>query len=110
VGLPVRRMRTVSHFRIGLLKRHVRTAWLVAIDRLLQPTGAVFQLTPSVFVQSAASADKCAAEPGAFFLCPDCGCGEMRGGKDELVCPGCGARYSIRDGIYDFRQPVSGER
>ncbi len=50
-GFVVERMLTVSHFRLGLLKRLV-PAWLLArLDALLQGTGAWWQLTPSVFVR-----------------------------------------------------------
>lgn len=111
VGLQRREVRTVSHFRMGLLKRLVPTRLLAALDRLLQPTGALCQLSPSVFVRSVASPDKPAASPGAFFRCTACGSTGLEDEGRALVCAKCGARFAVRAGpggasIYDFRAPV----
>jgi SAM-dependent methyltransferase len=106
VDLPVRKIRSVSHFRLDLLKRSVPTSLLVALDRLFQRSGSVMQFTPSVFMQSVASADRPAAAPGTFFLCPACRSAELP--REGLACSGCGARYGMRDGIYNFREPLSG--
>ena len=53
-GFQIGRQLTVSHFRVGLLKRVVPLAWLVHLDSLFQLTGQWFQFTPSVFVQTVA--------------------------------------------------------
>ena len=50
----VRRQLTVSHFRLGWLKRLIPTRMLVAADSALQWSGAWIQWAPSVFVQSIA--------------------------------------------------------
>jgi ubiquinone/menaquinone biosynthesis C-methylase UbiE len=106
-GLRVVGQRTVSHFRVELLKRALPNALLVALDRAVQPTGEMFQLTPSVFIRSEAPADRPAAAQGALFRCVACASAglELRG-DDVIACDGCGARYAIRDGIYDFRAPM----
>jgi SAM-dependent methyltransferase len=106
VGLQVRELRTVSHFRIDLLKRSVPTGLLVSLDRLCQLTGALWQLTPSVFVRSQAPADKLAAPSGAFFRCTVCGSTWIEEEGDVLYCIDCGARFGVLDGIYDFRAPL----
>jgi SAM-dependent methyltransferase len=105
-GLTVRAQRTVSHFRLDLLKRLVPLKLLTGLDRLCQPTGALWQLTPSVFVRSQAPADKPAAPDGAFFRCLVCGASGLTEVADALRCAGCGARYALRDGIYDFKGPL----
>jgi SAM-dependent methyltransferase len=111
-GLQIQAVRTVSHLRVGLLKRLIPTGLLVAIDRLLQPTGSLFQLSPSVFVRCQAGADKPAAPPGAFFRCTVCGSTMLVDEDDALSCTDCGARFAIRDrhaasgGIYDFKAPI----
>ncbi len=111
VGLAVREVRTVSHFRLGLLKRSVPTGLLVSLDRLCQPTGALWQLTPSVFVRCEAHADKPAVQMGAFFRCTVCDSALLTlvEGEDILSCAGCGARFAVRDGIYDFKAPLVGD-
>lgn len=110
VGLQVQELRTVSHFRLGLLKRVVPTGLLVALDRLLQPTGALWQLSPSVFVRGTADTGKPAAPSGAFFRCTVCGSTllTLEGGGDVLSCTDCGARFAVRGGIYDFKAPLRG--
>jgi ubiquinone/menaquinone biosynthesis C-methylase UbiE len=52
LGFRVEKTRTVSHFRAGPLKRMVPAKALAALDGLFQPSGALFQLTPSVFVRA----------------------------------------------------------
>jgi ubiquinone/menaquinone biosynthesis C-methylase UbiE len=108
-GLRVKRQRTVSHFRVGVLKRMLPTRLLAAVDRAMQPSGGLFQLSPSVFVRCEAPADRPAAMQGVLFRCVACGCGGLEvDGKAVLACTDCGARYGIDDGIYDFRSPIGG--
>ncbi|MBN1812620.1 MAG: class I SAM-dependent methyltransferase [Anaerolineae bacterium] len=107
VGLRVQKTRTVSHFRVGLLKRVVPTGLLVALDRLLQPTGALWQLSPSVFVRCRGG-DKASSPAGAFFRCTICASTALMEEGEALSCTDCGARFAIRDGIYDFKAPLEG--
>jgi len=105
-GLRVQQLLTVSHFRLGLLKRLVPTRVLVALDRLLQPTGKLWQLTPSVLVRCTASTDKPAAPAGAFFRCTVCGSTMLVDEGKALSCTDCAARFVVRDGIYDLKAPL----
>jgi len=103
VGFSVQRQLTVSHFRIGLLKRVLPLRLLVAMDAAAQLTGNWWQLSPSVFVKSLAAGKTPSAPPGLFFRCPACGAG-LPEKQDDLTCPGCGRTWLYRDGIYDFRE------
>jgi ubiquinone/menaquinone biosynthesis C-methylase UbiE len=107
-GLRIQKTRAVSCFRIGLLKRVVPMGLLVALDRLLQPTGALWQLSPSVFVRCQGG-DKASSPPGAFFRCTVCSSTMLVEEGNVLSCTDCGARYAIRDGIYDFKAPLEGD-
>jgi SAM-dependent methyltransferase len=107
VGLTIQKTRAVSYFRVGLLKRAVPTGLLVALDRLLQPTGALCRLSPSVFVRCQGG-DKAAPAAGAFFRCTVCGSTMLVEEGDILSCTDCDARFAIRDGIYDFKAPLEG--
>jgi SAM-dependent methyltransferase len=102
----VKRTRTVSHFRLPLLKRLIPARALAAVDGLAQPTGAWWQLTPSVFHQCVV--DKPAGETTAtlHFQCPACGCQDLDAKGQIVTCPGCGRRWPIEDGIYDFKEPL----
>ncbi len=104
-GLRREATRTVSHYRVGFLKRMVPTRILTALDTLVQPTGALWQLSPSVFVRSRAGAGKISATGGAFFRCP--ACGESLGAppQAEFHC-GCGKVWRREGSIYNFRDPA----
>jgi SAM-dependent methyltransferase len=100
-------MLTVSHFRIGAVKRLVPLRWLVALDSLVQKTGDWWQLTPSVFVYSQHPSAGETASREAFFACPVCQTPLAGPVQGSLVCSGCGRRWRYEDGLYDFKTPVS---
>ncbi len=111
MGFKIERTLTVSHFRIGILKRLVPVPLLVAMDSALQWTGAFWQLTPSVFVraQLRGKAERRVHLPAAttgYFKCPACGHTALEKGEAHLRCPACLRRWSTAGGIYDFRQPA----
>jgi ubiquinone/menaquinone biosynthesis C-methylase UbiE len=103
---------TVSHFRLGLLKKIIPAKFLAALDGLFQPTGAFMQLTPSVFVKAKVAKkdhvkmNEFPASVIELFKCPDCGSEKLEEKKDHLYCPNCKAQWAVRDGIYDFREKV----
>lgn len=99
-------LRALSYFRVPLLKRLVPNGLLVALDALLQPTGQFAQLSPSIFVRARAEGDSPTAPAGQFFCCPECGGVELNDNGDHLHCNGCGRRWPVRDGIYDFKAPL----
>ncbi|MCK6538418.1 MAG: class I SAM-dependent methyltransferase [Anaerolineales bacterium] len=110
LGFSIERTLTLSHFRVGLLKRIVPTDILVFFDSILQWTGAWCQLSPSVFVRATVMRDSIpyAAQNDilSYFKCPDCGHSPLTDKKDYLECSSCKKRWEIRDGIYDFREPI----
>lgn len=105
VGLHREDVRTVSHFRIGLLKRLIPAPWLVALDKLVQPTGRWWQWSPSVFVRAATN-DKPRASDGAFFACPECGTPLGAPPQETFTCEGCERTWQRQGAIYNFREPV----
>ena len=102
VGFTIEKQLTVSHFRVDVLKRWVPVRILAGLDGLLQWTGGLFQLTPSVFIRSRATDAGQPAVGGAMFQCPVCQAGLPDMGHD-LTCGGCGAIWPYAGGIYDFR-------
>ena len=106
-GFVVERQLTVSHYRIGLLKRLVPLGLLVWMDSMASLTGNLWQLSPSVFVRSSVAGQPPAGESspwerGEFFSCPACGA-NLPDTPPELTCPSCGRSYPVVDGIYDLR-------
>lgn len=105
-GFTVGKTLTVSHLRIGLLKRLIPAGALAALDGLFQFTGGLFQLTPSVFVGATASGGTQPAATGAFFKCPECAHAPLEEHPDFLACPACGRKYAFHDGIYNFKEAL----
>ena len=121
LGFRIEKTLTLSHFRIGLLKRIVPTGILVFLDSLAQWTGAWWQLSPSVFVKAKKVGRNARPEPSrrgippylhgqdtilSYFKCPDCGHASLVDKAEYLECPGCGKKWGVKEGIYDFREPV----
>jgi len=111
LGFSVEKTLTLSHFRVGLLKRIVPTGILVFLDSLFQWTGEWWQLTPSVFVKARVAQDGIMrhGQDGilSYFKCPDCGHSPLVDKVNYLECSSCSRKWEVRDGIYDFREQVS---
>lgn len=108
----IERTLAVSHFRAGWFKRAVPASVLVFLDSILQWTGALWQLTPSVFVRARHAGDKPLSSPLdlnpiAFFRCPACEHSPLTEGKSQLDCPNCRRQWGIVNGIFDFRKPLA---
>jgi len=111
LGFTIERTLTVSHFRVGFLKRVIPTGILVSLDALFQWTGALWQLSPSVFFRSCKtgmSLHGVETRPSPanlmmVFKCPDCGYYGLSDEKTYLECLSCRKKWEVRDGIYDFR-------
>lgn len=107
-GFRTERRLALSYLRLGPLKRWVPLRWLVLLDRLLQPTGQVAPFSPSVFTLNTATGESPpAALDGPLFKCLRCGALLHQDGA-SVVCDDCGARWPIRDGIYDFKEMITG--
>jgi len=102
-GFSLERQLTVSHFRMGLFKKLLPLKLLVTMDSAAQLTGDWWQFSPSVFAACRASSMGEKAPQGAFFKCPACRYAPLADAPGEVVCPSCGRRYPVVDGIYDFR-------
>lgn len=102
-GFEIEKQLTVSHFRIGFLKKHLPTKILVFTDSALQWTGQWLQYSPSVFSRCRAGhiGDMPAVE--SLFRCPVCH-SSLPEIQSDLTCPQCGTSWQYRDGIYDFRR------
>ncbi len=105
-GFQVQKQLTVSHFRMGILKRLIPVKVLAGMDAMIQWTGNYWQYTPSVFVRSQATGGEPAVSQSGLFCCPECGYSPLVEQGETLPCPGCGRVWGIVDGIYDFRQAI----
>lgn len=104
-GFDALERRALSYFRLGLLKRTLPTGLLVSLDGLLQPTGQLAPYSPSVFVATQARGEGDPTPNATLFACPGCH-GALSEAGDVVLCSECGTRYAVRDGIYDFKEPM----
>lgn len=103
-GFEVTRRVPVSFFRVDWLKRNLPVNALVAADSVLQLTGLLY--TPSLFSLCRANGNSPDNRTiNDLFASPETGAPLRRDG-DTLICTASGARYAIRDGIYDFKAPL----
>lgn len=106
VGFVTDRLLTVSHYRIGVLKKLVPTGILVAMDSMAQLTGNWWQLTPSVFTRNTAAGESPSSRDGAFWRCPRCRSLQMEETDTGVTCTSCSTSWAKRNGIYDFKEPA----
>jgi hypothetical protein len=102
-GFEVERQLTVSHLRLGALKRTLPIGLLVAVDSMLQFTGALWQYTPSVFLRARAGGEPSPVKAEIAWRCPDCGGSDLGSTGGGLLCTACGRLWALRDGIYEFK-------
>jgi ubiquinone/menaquinone biosynthesis C-methylase UbiE len=109
LGFSIEKTLTVSHFRMGFLKRIIPARLLAALDGIFQPTGSLWQITPSVFVKarkSGTGTNPALTTVMDLFKCPDCGGVKLKENNDHLLCQNCQARWIVNEGIYDFREKM----
>jgi SAM-dependent methyltransferase len=104
-GFHVKHQRSVSHFRLPVLKRLVPARILASADGACQPTGAWWRLTPSIFVQCRLG-DQSSAVTDLLFRCLSCGYAPLEATAGGLICPSCQHRWSAEDGIYNFKNSL----
>jgi len=112
-GFEIKAQRSVSHFRIGALKRFVPPTLLAALDGAAQPTGEWIQFAPSVFIKAVISgqlshsaslrglASVISHQLSEIFVCPMC-----KSELSELKCVNCGRKFKFENGIYDFKEAL----
>jgi len=105
-GFEVERQLTVSHLRLGLLKRTLPTGLLVALDSMVQWTGEFWQFTPSVFVRARATGEPEPPAEKLHWRCPSCQSTSLNEVPAGLQCSNCGRIWSVQDGIYNFKEPL----
>ncbi len=111
--MEIQKVLSVSHFRIGFLKRLLPASLLARVDGLLQGTGSWLQVSPSIFLQAKTKPGAAALQNPhtqdviSMFACPECGTHPLQKQSDHLLCGGCGLKWAVRDGIYDFREPAA---
>lgn len=108
LGFEILRAVPVSWFRLGFLKRHLPKGLLVGADAILQRSGC--KLSPSIFLDLELTKSRESSElllpddPLACLRCPVSHTTLRREG--DILISQSGVRWSVIDGILDFRQPL----
>ena len=110
LGFRVERKLTVSHFRSQVLKRWLPLGLLTVLDAALQPTGSVWQLTPSVFYRLRAGHGVARTSVGdltesQLFRCPECGHAPL-----AIVTDGLNADSAVARGVRGVVSTISAVR
>ena len=106
VGFHVKQKRTVSYFRLGLLKKLIPTPFLVNLDKITQKTASLGLFSPSVFTLCQSNKPGSIAESNHFFACPTCKTPLPSPKNNQLTCP-CGKIWRVENNLYDFKEPVT---
>jgi SAM-dependent methyltransferase len=103
LNFQIDKILSVSNFRIDLLKRSIPPDMLARLDSIFQWTGALWQVSPSVFLSATTDRMAQQAKAGSFFKCPGCGHSPLEEEHDQLTCSTCLRTWEKSKGIYDFR-------
>ena len=107
-GFSTEQKLSLSYLRMGILKRTLPTSLMVGLDKLLQPTAALGAYSPSVFTKNRTVGTEPAANlTGSLFKCPECGSHAMIEETEQVICESCDLHWSIENGIYNFKTPLS---
>ncbi|MBN2257688.1 MAG: class I SAM-dependent methyltransferase [Anaerolineaceae bacterium] len=98
----IQRQLSVSHFRVGFIKKTIPPKILAGLDGLLQASGAWIQLTPSVFLRAQATGSRGETQGRGFYKCLACDTA-IPESEGDLHCPNCKQVWRNKGGIYDFR-------
>ncbi len=107
-GFAIQQTRAVSTFRTDALKRLFGAQRLAAMDGAVQRPFAPFAFAPSIFTRCTPTpgTSPAAGQGSRLFACPSCRAPlPAQPGQDELCCAN-GHRWSMREGIYDFKLPL----
>lgn len=106
-GFALGRELSVSNLRLPVLKRVFSPKSLATLDGWLQVPLVSLKLGPSIFVEALPQGGPLGKDHLALFRCPRCHVADPEEEGSALVCQGCGRAWAIRDGIYDFMEPIA---
>ena len=108
-GFNIRSIRAVSTFRLGALKRLFGARRLASIDGALQRPLAPPAISPSLFAlctPTPTPSPVLAEQRRGIFACPTCRAPLPDQPANAELCCVNGHRWSVREGIYDFKTPA----
>jgi ubiquinone/menaquinone biosynthesis C-methylase UbiE len=111
-GFEIKKQISVSNFRLGFLKKHIKINSLVFFENFFQNIFSWKGLGPSIFFKTVCykyDTEKDTGldhniKPAGLFICPSCKSGPMNFTSDgRIICRSCSKEFRTIDGIYDFK-------
>jgi SAM-dependent methyltransferase len=103
VDFQIQETLAVSTFRVGVLKRVVPTALLVALDNALQRPTARWTIAPSILYRAENGKAGDARLNPSLWRCVKCGATKMNARETTMQCEQCGAQFFQTDGIWEMK-------
>ena len=111
-GFLIRKQISVSNFRLGFLKKHIKLNILVFFENLFQNLFSWKGAGPSIFLKTVCckhgkvknTSQQDTIQTPDLFICPLCGSEAMDYSSDDrVVSISCSREFLVIDGIYDFK-------
>jgi len=110
-NLLVKKLVSVSNFRLNPLKKFPGTKTLISFEKIYQKIFSCIPLGPSIFLKSILdepesgdighNPDKILED---ILICPFCRKGALDFEKNKIRCRTCSRTFSKKNGIYDFKK------
>ncbi len=113
-GFSILKKKSVSNFRLDILKRLINIRILIFFENLYQNIFSFIDLGPSIFFKTKSIKKESASfsddgkmailKPSEIFVCPYC----RKSGLDfalenKIVCMDCKREFTLTNGVYDFK-------
>ena len=120
-GFRITKQISVSNFRLGFIKKHIKISILVFFENLFQNNLSWLGTGPSIFFKTVCckpdpgkgqvpgrdagfQKNSQALKPADIFICPSCRSGILDfTSASRVICRSCRMEFSIVDGIYNFK-------
>jgi len=109
-GFLIKRLISVSNFRLNLLKKFPGTKTLYFLELVYQRFFSFVSLGPSIFLKCILNKsdskninERKAANLEEILICASCKKEALYFKKNEIKCKSCGSTFTREDGIYNFK-------
>jgi DNA-directed RNA polymerase subunit RPC12/RpoP len=109
----IKKLISVSNFRLSLLKKFPGTKTLIFLEKIYQKFFSFALFGPSVFLKSVLSGPEPEGTAGNkkvvledILICTSCGKDSLFFGKNKIKCRNCGSIFIKENGIYNFKKSV----
>lgn len=109
-NFTVKKLISVSNFRLSLLKKFPGTKTLIFLEKIYQKFFSFTLLGPSIFLKGILNESKpedvCGSKKIALediLICASCGKDSLLFDKNKIKCRNCGNIFKRENGIYNFK-------